>query len=313
MATFLALSGGVGGAKLAFGLCQLLAPGEVTTLVNVADDFDHLGLRICPDLDSVMYALARENDLERGWGLQGESWNFLKALGRFGTEQWFNLGDRDLATHVLRTAWLRSGQSLTEVTRRLCTGLGIQHEVLPVTDQPVATQVETGTRSLAFQHYFVREQCEPEVTGFHFAGIEEARLTPDVAACLADPFWQGTIICPSNPFVSVDPVLGVDSLENRLRQKPVIAVSPVIGGKAVKGPAAKMLTELGLEASVLGVARHYAGRIDGLVIDEEDAALMPEIEALGLSVAVTRTLMADLPDRRRLAAECVAFLQEVGR
>lgn len=312
MAEWLALSGGVGGARLALGLGRLLAPPQLAVIVNVADDFEQLGLRICPDLDSVMYAMAGENDTARGWGLAGETWNFLRAVGRLGGDDWFRLGDRDLATHVLRTDWLNSGQSLTQVTHRFCDSLGIQHPLLPVTDDPVATRVETADGRLSFQHYFVRERCEPAVSGFHFAGIREAKLTAEVNARLADPLWRGTIICPSNPFVSVDPILAVDGLEAKLRARPLIAVSPIIGGAAVKGPAAKMFSELGLEASVLGVARHYAGRVDGLVLDEQDAALAPEVEALGLGTRVCNTLMLDLEDRRRLAGACLELLQGLG-
>ena len=311
MPRILALSGGVGGAKLALGLCQQLAPPELSILVNTADDFDHLGLRICPDLDSVIYALAGENDPERGWGLRGETWNFLRALGHLGADEWFSLGDRDLATHVLRTLWLNSGQSLTEVTLELARRLDVQHAVLPVSNQPIATRVETAEGSLAFQHYFVRERCVPVATGFHFSGMETASLTAEIEACLADPLWEGSIICPSNPFVSVEPILQVGGLEARLRAKPLIAVSPIIGGRAIKGPAAKMLVEMGREASVLGVAKHYAGRMDGLLIDEEDAALAPQIEALGLKVHTAPVLMVTAEDRRRLAAACLLFLQRI--
>jgi LPPG:FO 2-phospho-L-lactate transferase len=213
----LALTGGVGGAKLALGLAQVLEPGEVTFLVNTGDDFEHLGLRICPDIDTLLYTLSDQANPDTGWGRRNESWHCLEALGQLGGETWFRLGDRDLATHLIRTAALAKGATLTEVTRRLAEGLGISHTVLPMCDQPVATMIGTAAGELAFQHYFVRERCAPAVTGFRFVGSDTATLSPGLAALLAAPDLDGIVICPSNPFVSVDPMLAIPGMRAALK------------------------------------------------------------------------------------------------
>jgi LPPG:FO 2-phospho-L-lactate transferase len=310
-----ALTGGVGGAKLARGLVARLAPEDLHFVVNVGDDFEHLGLHVSPDLDTLLYTLSGESDTERGWGRRGESWQFLDALRGYDGPDWFALGDRDLATHVLRTHALAEGARLTEVTARLATALGVRHAMLPVTDDPLRTVIETGGEALPFQHYFVRERCAPAVTGFRFDGAERARCTPEVRAALADPDLAGVVLCPSNPFVSIDPILAVAELRAALAAcaAPIIAVSPIIGGDAVKGPTAKMMDELGVPRSAAGVAGHYGARsggglLDGFVLDATDAALQQDLETTGLAVRVEQTLMRDLDDRIALADAVLAFL-----
>ncbi len=306
---YLALSGGVGGAKLALGLSRLLAPDALTIAANVADDFEHLGLHISPDLDSNMYALAGLANEDLGWGRAGESWRFMAALKELGGDDWFNLGDQDLAVHVERTRRLRAGESLSQVTEGLCRALGSPARLAPVSDQPIRTIVETGDGELTFQHYFVRERCVPAVTGFRFDGIEAARLSPVLEAALARPDLNAVIICPSNPFVSVDPVLGIPGLRQRLRAlaAPVIAVSPIVGGQAIKGPAAKMMRELALPATPVAVAAHYGDLLDGFVIDETDRALAGEFPGPPPALLVTATVMRDLDDRIALARAVVDF------
>lgn len=306
----LALSGGVGGAKLVLGLSQVLTPEQLTVVANTGDDFEHLGLTICPDLDTVMYTLAGIANPDQGWGIAGESWRVLDELSALGGADWFRLGDRDLATHLYRRSRLDAGVSLSQVTAELCRALQVAPRLLPMSEQPVRTRVQTREEAeLAFQHYFVRDRCQPEVTGFRFAGAETARLQPDVLAALASGELSAIVICPSNPFVSVAPMLALSGARAALKAAgaPLVAVSPIVGGQAIKGPAAKMMAELGLNVSALGVAQYYAELVDGLVIDEADADMAPEIEALGLSVSVAPTLMRTLDDKRALAARVLAF------
>ncbi len=306
-----AISGGVGGAKLALGLSRTLPGDSLTIVCNTADDFDHLGLRICPDLDTVMYTLAGIANRVTGWGQAHETWSFLEALSRLGGETWFRLGDRDLATHVERTRRLRAGDSLTTVTDALCGALGVAARVLPMSDDPVRTVVLAETGELSFQHYFVRDACAPVVTGFRFDGVDAARPSAAVVAAVADEAAAAILICPSNPFVSVDPVLALAGLETALRRAaaPVVAVSPIVGGAAIKGPAARMMTQLGMPATAFGVARHYQerGLLNGFVLDRADADQAAEIEALGVSTLVTDTVMETLADRERLAREMLDF------
>ncbi|MFN4089113.1 MAG: 2-phospho-L-lactate transferase [Alphaproteobacteria bacterium] len=301
----LALSGGIGGAKLALGLAQLVPSSDLVIAANPGDDFEHLGLTICPDLDTLVYTLAGLADAERGWGRRGETWNFMAALGELGGETWFNLGDRDLALHAERTRRLRAGQTLSAVTADLCARLGVGPRIVPATDQPVRTIVETPDGPLPFQHYFVRLRCAPQVTGFRFEGAAAARPSPDFAAALADPGLAAVVICPSNPFISIDPILAVPGVVEALAgvRAPVVAVSPVIGGAAVKGPTAKMLAELGRDVSAAAVARHYRGRIrlDGYLVDEADAAAAAAMGAEGLAVAVGHTLMTDVDSKVAVA------------
>ena len=311
----LALSGGVGGAKLVLGLSRVLPPGDLMIVCNTADDFDHLGFRVCPDLDTVMYTLAGVSNRVTGWGQAHETWSFLEALSQLGGETWFRLGDRDLATHVERTRRLRNGERLTAVTDALCRALGVEATVLPMSNDPVRTVVGTPGGELSFQHYFVREQCAPAVTGFRFEGMGAARPAPDFLAAVEDDATAAIVICPSNPFVSVDPVLGLQGIEAALRttRAPVLAVSPIVGGQAIKGPAAKMMEELRMPVTATAVARHYRDRdlLDGFVIDHADAREAAEIERAGLPTLVTGTVMESLVDRERLAREVLDFARSI--
>jgi LPPG:FO 2-phospho-L-lactate transferase len=299
------LAGGVGGAKLADGLQAEVGAG-LTVVVNTGDDTERHGLMVCPDLDTVLYTLAGLENESFGWGLAGDSWTTMAALERYGEEAWFRLGDQDLATHIVRTARLRRGQRLTEVSRHLAEGLGVAATILPMTDAPVRTRVRTEDGWLDFQDYFVRLRQEPEIREIVFEGIEAAAATPEVAAALdaADV----VVIGPSNPIVSIGPILALPGLSDELaaarrRGARFVAVSGIIGGKALKGPADRMLAALGHESSALGVARGYAGLIDAFVLDTVDAALAPEIERLGVRAVVTDTIMTDDASRARLARE----------
>ncbi len=310
---YIALSGGVGGAKLVLGLSKLLDPDQLTIVANTGDDFEHLGLSICPDIDTVLYTLANWNNKEVGWGQEGETWHFLEALKRLEGESWFNLGDRDMATHIMRSVKLASGESLSGVVRFLCSRMGIEHPVVPMTDDLVRTVVHTrDSGSLAFQHYFVRDRCEPEVDGFEFSGITEASPSTGFLEALESDL-SAVLVCPSNPFVSVDPILGVPGVVDRIRDKriPVVVVSNIVGGMAIKGPAAKMMTELGMPQTAVGVARHYVDRygdlFTGFVLDETDADLEPEVQGLGLSTIVAPSVMVTLHDKTELAARVLDF------
>jgi LPPG:FO 2-phospho-L-lactate transferase len=300
-----ALAGGVGGAKLAHGLAMLGEDVDLTVIVNTGDDFEHLGLRICPDLDTVIYTLAGIANPETGWGLKDESFHALERLELLGAPAWFRLGDRDLALHIERTRRLRAGERKTDVTLELSRRLGVRPRVLPMTDSEVPTRVLTRDGELDFQDYFVRQRCEPVVTGFRFAGIEDALPAPEVVQALdaADVVLFG----PSNPFVSIEPILSLPGVRERIAAKPSAAVSPIVGGQAIKGPAAKMLQELGLDASAEAVARRYSGFIGGYVIDRQDEGLAASIEAQGFAVLVTNTVMLNDDDRRRLAQATLDF------
>lgn len=310
---FIALTGGVGGAKLALGLTQLLSPEEIAFIVNTGDDFEHLGLHVSPDIDTLVYTLSGESNTEVGWGRRGETWQFMRALKQFGGETWFNLGDLDLAMHVERTQRLHNGALLTQVTRELATSLGVKYAVLPMSDAPVRTMIGTANGELAFQHYFVRDRCAPAVTGFRFAGASNAVTTREIESRFDDKGLAGVIICPSNPFVSVDPVLAVPGIRERLKRLgvPIVAVSPIVAGTAIKGPTAKMMTELSIPNDAVSVARHYGGLIDGFVIDQQDAALEPTIAALGIATVVTQTVMLSLADRRNLADDVLRFIRRL--
>ena len=313
----LALAGGVGGAKLAAGLQAALdSPRDLLTAVNTGDDFEHLGLTICPDLDTVMYTLSGRANPETGWGLAGESWNFLEALGALGGEDWFRLGDRDLATHVERTRRLRAGETLSRVTADLAARLGVPSRIAPMSDDPVRTVVETPDGDLPFQEYFVRRRCEPAVRGLRFEGAPAARMSAAFEAALADPGLDAVVVCPSNPYLSIDPILAVPGARAALTgcAAPVVAVSPIVGGRAIKGPAAKIMEELGVEVSAAAVAARYRDLVDGFVLDETDRALAAAIEsedAAGgrapLRVAVEQTVMRTGEDRTRLAAQVLGF------
>ncbi len=302
-----ALAGGVGGAKLASGLQDVLSPGDLTIVVNTADDFDLWGLHICPDVDTVMYTLAGISNPETGWGIAGESFETLNMLEHFGEEAWFKLGDRDLATHVLRTSRMRSGETLTEVTARLSAALGVESAVLPMSDDPVATVLETQEGRLEFQEYFVRRGQRDEVFGIELRGIEEARPTEGVLAAISGA--DAIVLCPSNPVVSVGPILALPGMMEALTSSsaPKVAVSPIVGGRALKGPADRMLASLGREVSSTGVARMYEGLVDGMVIDRIDERERAGIEAIGMRVLATESVMRDAEDRARLASETLEF------
>ena len=304
-----ALAGGVGGARLAVGLAAVLPPRELAIVVNTGDDFEHLGFTICPDLDTVMYTLAGVANPDAGWGRAEESWNFLSALGELGGETWFHLGDRDLAVHVLRSRALRAGVPLSEVTRSLAKRLGVRHAILPMSETAVRTRVRTGRGELTFQDYFVRRRCRPRVRGFRFTGRSKATPPAPLREMLRAGGVEAVVLCPSNPYVSIAPILAVPEIGAWLRRRtfPVVAVSPIIGRAAVKGPAAKMMRELGQEASALGVARHYGALVDGWVIDRRDAGLASALEREGKRVLVTDTLMTDRGKSVRLARATLAL------
>lgn len=305
----LALTGGVGGAKLARGLAGVLKKQQLTIAANTADDFDYWGLRICPDLDSVMYALADLNDDQRGWGVKDETWRTLIAMRRLGGDEWFQIGDQDAATHIFRTQMLASGASLAEVTGKLCRGLGIAAILLPMTESRVATRVKTDRGDLEFQEYFVRDQCEPAVRGLSFEGIDSARLHPDIVELLESDNLSAIVICPSNPFVSIDPILSLPRCRELLKaaKAPVIAVSPIIAGRAVKGPAAKMMRELAMPATATAVAHYYGDLLDGYVLDELDAEHAEDVAALGLEVCIAPTVMTSVASKVSLAEIVLDF------
>ncbi len=302
-----ALAGGVGGAKLAAGLEAVLPPENLAVVVNTADDFDLWGLRICPDLDTVMYTLAGIANPETGWGITDESFAALDMLARYGEDTWFKLGDRDLATHVLRTARLRAGEPLTSIVANLSAALGVRSAILPMCDEPVATVLDTPDGPLEFQEYFVRRGQRDEVLGIELRGIEDSHPTDAVLGALdaADL----VVLCPSNPVVSIGPILAVPGMREALKasRAPKVAVSPIVGGRALKGPADRMLDSLGHEVSATGVARMYEGLVEGMVIDRVDEEELHEIEALGMRALATGAIMRDAPDRARLAGEVLTF------
>ncbi|HEY8292681.1 MAG TPA: 2-phospho-L-lactate transferase [Thermomicrobiales bacterium] len=304
-----ALAGGVGGAKLADGLYRVLPPDTLTIIGNTADDLDLFGLHISPDLDTVMYTLAGLANPATGWGVVDDTFTTLGMLERYGEDVWFRLGDADFATHLKRTAALRAGQRLTDVTASLIASLGIRARLLPMCDERVGTEVETPEGWRDFQDYFVRRRHADRVTQIRFAGIERARVTPEVTDALAAA--DVIIFCPSNPLVSIGPILAVPGLMDALRASPAvkIAVSPIVGGKALKGPADRMLAEQGMEVSAYGVATGYVGLLDAMTIDALDAADASRIEGLGMAVQVAQTVMQNDGDRQELARAVLAFAE----
>jgi LPPG:FO 2-phospho-L-lactate transferase len=312
-----ALAGGVGGAKLAHGLAQILPPEDLTVIVNTGDDFEHYGLYICPDLDTVCYTLAGLANPETGWGRVNETWKVIDNAKKLGGLGWFNLGDQDLGTHLERTRRLKAGDPLSQTTRDFCKAWGIEHTVLPMSDQPVRTMVETDEGELAFQEYFVHRRCEPRVKGFRFEGVDSAEPAPGTREAIQSA--DAVVICPSNPWVSIDPILRVMSLTptplpegegRRGEGKPFYAVSPIIGGQTVKGPAAKMYSELGIEPSALAVANHYRDFLKGFVLDTADVELKESVRELNIRTCVTNTLMRSHEDRKQLAMEVLDFIRE---
>jgi LPPG:FO 2-phospho-L-lactate transferase len=295
-----ALSGGVGGAKLALGLSRIMPADDLLVVVNTGDDFEHLGLAISPDIDTVAYTLAGLANRELGWGRHDETWSFMQTIETLGGETWFRLGDRDLALHVERTRRLRAGESLSAVTAELCRRMGVAQRVLPMSDDPVRTRLLTQDGWIDFQEYFVHRRCEPVVRELQFHGAATARPHPAFIAALADPALQAVVICPSNPFISVEPILAIPGVRAALAgcRAPVIAVSPIIAGRAVKGPTAKMMAELGLDPTAGTVAQRYADLLDGYVIDHAD---MAEVVSIDARVTLAQTLMTTLEDREALA------------
>jgi LPPG:FO 2-phospho-L-lactate transferase len=304
-----ALAGGVGGARLIYGLANSLPAGNLNVIVNIGDDFEHLGLKVCPDLDTVCYTLAGLENPKTGWGLLGETWNALESLEKLGGPAWFRIGDRDLGTHLERTRRLRNGQSLSQVTRRFCQAWGIGITILPASDDNVPTWVYTEEGDMPFQEYFVHHQCHPIVKGFCFEGCDQASPAPGVVVAMQEA--DLIVICPSNPWVSIDPILAIPGIRQMLESRPVLAVSPIIGGKAVKGPAAKMYSELGIEPSAASVAGHYQGFLNGFVFDEVDRDQLDIIGKAGLQLHITDTLMRDQAGRNRLAGEVLRFGEQL--
>ncbi len=308
----LALAGGVGGAKLTYGLARALGD-RLTVLVNTGDDFEHLGLHISPDLDTVMYTLGEIANPETGWGVAGDTWNCLDQVGKLGGADWFRLGDRDLATHVLRSNRLRRGETLTAITTDLCRALNITSTILPMTDDAVRTIVHSHTRMLPFQDYFVRLRCDLPVTRLSFDGAETAKFNEGLSKLAKGQGPICVIICPSNPYLSIDPIFSLPGLKDWIHDvaAAVIAVSPIVGGVAIKGPAAKIMGELGIVPSALSVARHYRDVVGGFVMDRVDAADADEVRSLGMEVVTTQTIMSDLDDRVTLAHDCLDFAKRL--
>jgi LPPG:FO 2-phospho-L-lactate transferase len=305
----IALCGGVGGAKLALGLSRVLPPKALTIVVNTADDFVHMGLPISPDLDTVMYTLARVVNPETGWGRLDESWQCMDALADIGGETWFRLGDKDLALHLERRRILDQGNTLSHVTTELCKTLGVTHPVIPMSDDYVSTMVITNEREIPFQHYFVREQCEPKVSGFRFDGIESASPSPAFSAALEDNGETAILICPSNPFISIDPILQIPGIRTKIQEMniPVFAVSPIVGGKAIKGPTAKMFRELGKEVSAPGVCKYYGDLLTGFIADTTDLDVADGFPS-SVNVEFTNTLMKTTEDKIVLAQDCLRII-----
>ena len=301
MKSVVALAGGVGGAKLALGFSHILGSEELTVVVNTADDDRFYGLHVSPDLDTVLYTLAGVSNAEMGWGLAGESFRTLERLKEYGVDAWFNLGDLDLATHLYRTKMLDEGKTLSEVCKQLARSLGVEHKILPVTDSPIKTMVETQDGIMSFQEYFVKNRCDPIVKSIDFNGSSNCTVTPGVRQAVLN--MDLLVFCPSNPFVSIAPILSVPGFKEMIESfsGKSIGVSPIVGGEAIKGPAAKMLKELGHDVSPVGVARQYVGLCNTFIIDEKDVDLKQEIESLGMNVFVTQTIMETDQDKKRLA------------
>ena len=305
-APVLALCGGVGGAKLALGLYRVLNVDQLIVVVNTGDDFEHLGLHISPDMDTVLYTLSECSNQETGWGRANETWTFMSALRELGGEDWFQLGDGDLALHVERTRRLASGQSLSEVSEVFRQRLGVGARIVPMSDDPVQTVVHTPDGPLPFQAYFVRDRCRHTVEGISFAGAERARANPRLLKLLDDAHLRAVVICPSNPYLSVDPILAVPGVRDALKAcaAPVVAVSPIVQGEAVKGPTTKIMQELDVPRSNAAIAAHYAALIDGLIIDEADAS---DADGISVSTITSKTIMTDLYDRIDLARTVLNF------
>lgn len=302
------LTGGVGGAKLVLGLMQLVAPERITAIVNTGDDFRHLGLWICPDLDTLLYTLAGKANLEHGWGRAGETWSFMAAVRSFGGEDWFSLGDGDLALHVVRSARLANGATLSQISGDFARAWGLPLTMLPMSDDPVSTHLSTNEGDLPFQRYFVARRCEPVVSAIRFDGASAARASPGVLEAIQDARTRAVLIAPSNPFLSIDPILAVPGIRAALMKTaaPVVAVAPIVGGNAVKGPTAKLMLELGIPVTPRAIADHYRGVIDGLLVDERDG-----LQGVEIPTASADTLMVSLEDRTRVASAALALADRI--
>ncbi len=308
----LALSGGVGGAKLALGLRNIVPPGRLTVVANTGDDFEHLGLHVSPDVDTLLYTLAGLANLETGWGRGDETWTFMAALAALGGETWFRLGDGDLAVHVERTRRLRAGEPLSSIIGDFADRLGVRAAIVPMTDDRVRTRVRTSDGWLDFQRYFVEQQCRPKITEFMYDGAAKAKPHPDFVAAITDPELRAIVICPSNPFISIEPILALPGVRQALRAAtaPVVAVAPIIGGEAVKGPTAKMMRELGLKVGAETIADRYGDLLDGYIVDDRDSSLAAKLR---IPTTATNALMVSLADREQLAKMTLAWADELSR
>jgi len=311
--TYTVLSGGIGGAKLVLGLSELLAPGQLQVIANTGDDFEHLGLPISPDIDTLIYTLAGIVNPESGWGRRDESWQFMASLEKLGGPTWFRLGDRDLATHVQRREWLQQGRRLSQVTAALCAAHGVAVPIHPMSNDPVRTLIDTADGLLEFQDYFVRRQAQPVAQGFHYAGSRSARAANGALLALTVPEPHAIFLTPSNPWLSIAPILSIDTIKTTISasRAPVIAVSPIVKGAAIKGPTAKLMRELGIEPSVISIAAHYRDILDGLVIDTQDSAAQDAIAAMGIRVSVVNTVMHNLADKVALARHVLEFAAQL--
>ena len=307
--THLALSGGIGGAKLALGLEHIFNSPKLMIAGNTGDDFEHFGLNISPDLDTLLYTLSGKSDLERGWGLANETWSFMKAMKELGRETWFQLGDRDLAIHVERTRRLKEGERLSLITSSFCKKFGVKSHIVPATDDPLKTLVKTPKGILSFQHYFVRDKCRSKILGLKYEGSENAQPCPALEEALESSLLETVVVCPSNPFLSIDPILAVKGVREKLKSNNarVIAVSPIVGGDAVKGPTANNLRDLGFSVSAYTIAKYYSDFIDGFMLDKGDENEISRIESLGMQVGLADTVMTDLQSKIKLAENVLRF------
>lgn len=310
----LAVTGGVGGAKLCLGLSQVLTPEQLGFVVNVGDDFSHFGLHISPDIDTLTYTLSGLSNPETGWGRQGETWHFIEAMKKLGGDAWFNLGDADLALHMYRTECLKAGHELAKVTDEIAKKLGIAHSIMPVTSDPVPTVISTELGDLPFQEYFVKMRCEPAVNGFKFKGAEDASINEELRSWLDDPALAAIVICPSNPYISVDPVLAAGGFGQIIKDLgvPVVGISPIVHGAAIKGPTAKIMSELQIPNTAVAVAEHYKQILTGFVIDETDESLAANVRELGISTISAQTVMVTLGDKINLAKVVLDFVRQIG-
>ena len=311
--THLALSGGIGGAKLALGLEHIFNSPKLMIAGNTGDDFEHFGLNISPDLDTLLYTLSGKSDLERGWGLANETWSFMKAMKEIGGETWFQLGDRDLAIHVERTRRLKEGERLSLITSSFCRKFGVKSHIVPATDDSLKTLVKTPKGILSFQHYFVRDQCRPKILGLKYEGLENAQPCPALEEALESSLLETVVVCPSNPFLSIDPILAVKGVREKLKSSNarVLAVSPIVGGDAVKGPTANNLRDLGFSVSAYTIAKYYSDFIDGFMLDKGDENEISRIESLGMQVGLADTVMTDLQSKIKLAEDVLRFSETV--